>query len=768
MRRLRIVLFLFAAVLGGLALYGVHVFRAALPQLEGQHALAGLAGPVTIERDPAGVPTITAANRIDLARALGFVHAQERFFGMDLLRRAGAGELAALVGPAALPADRERRLHRFRADAAAMLAAMGPDERALLRAYTDGVNAGLAALGRAPWEYTLLRVSPAPWTDADSVLVTDAMYFDLQADGPTGALQREAAIRVLGPAMAAFVLPDATDRDAPIDGTVVPEPPIPDAGPASAPAGAPAPVTAPERGSNNFAVAGRLTATGAAMLETDMHLSLRIPHIWFRARLRVPGSLDLIGVTLPGEPTLIAGSNGHVAWGFTNTYAETGDAIRLAMLPGSPEQYRTPDGARTIETSHERICAAHGACEDLPVRETVWGPVAAEAQGPIVWRWVAHQPGAVRMAGLAALERAQNVTEALAAARLGGVPAQNAVLTDSAGHIAWTVMGALPGRASPGPRVPEDWSAQAAWTALRDPATVPVVQDPPSGRLWTANARVVGGAALTVLGDGGYAWSVRASRIAHLLAARDRFAEPDMLAIATDDRAEALDPWQKLLLAAIAARPADGTAQAMRPYVEQWQGRAEPGSIGYRLVRAWQRDATGQIYGALTAPLTAALHTDVEARAAPRVAERVLEAPAPGPLPNREALAGTALTELEAAVANAPGGLPHFTWGALNRTAIVHPLAKAVPLLGLLTNAPDEPVAGDTIVPRVAVPGFGASERLVVSPGHEATGIFEMPAGQSDNPLSPYYLAGHEDWVAGKPAPLLPGPTVWRMLLAPQ
>ena len=131
-----------------------------LPALDGQLTLPGLAAPVTVTRDDLGIPTVTAASRVDLARAMGFLHGQERFFQMDLQRRQPAGELAALVGPAALNADRAQRLHRFRAVAARALALVPADYHAELDAYAAGVNAGLAALGAAPFEYLALKATP--------------------------------------------------------------------------------------------------------------------------------------------------------------------------------------------------------------------------------------------------------------------------------------------------------------------------------------------------------------------------------------------------------------------------------------------------------------------------------------------------------------------------------------------------------------------------------------------------------------------------------
>ena len=177
-----------AVTAGAISGYGVWVLHASRPMLDGALALPGLDAPVTITRDGEGVPTLTARTRPDLARAMGFLHGQERFFQMDLLRRVGAGELAELVGPAALDLDRAHRLHRFRALAQTLLARQDPADRALLAAYTAGVNAGRAAQGHAPFEYTLLRVAPTPWRDEDSLLVVYAMYFDLQ--GSDGAGQR--------------------------------------------------------------------------------------------------------------------------------------------------------------------------------------------------------------------------------------------------------------------------------------------------------------------------------------------------------------------------------------------------------------------------------------------------------------------------------------------------------------------------------------------------------------------------------------------------
>ncbi|OYU98799.1 MAG: penicillin acylase, partial [Verrucomicrobiales bacterium VVV1] len=156
--------------------------RASRPLLDGEASLSGLAASASIERDGAGVPTIRGANRLDVARALGWLHAQERFFQMDLLRRRAAGELAELVGAAALPTDKATRMHGFRAVARAAMGRASPAERALAEAYTAGVNAGLGALGTKPFEYLLLRATPQPWRVEDCGLVGFSMTLDMQSD----------------------------------------------------------------------------------------------------------------------------------------------------------------------------------------------------------------------------------------------------------------------------------------------------------------------------------------------------------------------------------------------------------------------------------------------------------------------------------------------------------------------------------------------------------------------------------------------------------
>ncbi len=343
--------------------------RASLPQLEGTRVLAGLRASVRIERDALGVPTIQGGNRPDVARATGFLHGQDRFFQMDLLRRRAAGELAEIVGRVAVKLDREIRVHRFRSVAERVVGAGSPEERALVQAYAEGVNAGLAALGGKPFEYLALGVNPAPWRPEDSVLAALAMFATLQ--DPKGGRESDLGLMhdLLPAPVFEFLAPRGTECDTPDVGGALPAAPLPGPealdlrnrgrDPGRLPSEAardPEPDHQP--GSNNWAVAGRLTAHGGALLANDMHLGIAVPNTWYRVTLSWPGSDGdtnrITGVTLPGTPAVVVGSNTHVAWGFTNTEGDWSDLVEIEADPRDKDTYLTPGGPRKLRGRRRR------------------------------------------------------------------------------------------------------------------------------------------------------------------------------------------------------------------------------------------------------------------------------------------------------------------------------------------------------------------------------------------------------------------------------
>jgi len=767
--------------------------RASLPQLDGTAALSGLTAPVIVTRDALGVPTVRGATRVDVARALGYLHAQDRFFQMDTLRRRSAGELAELVGPMALPLDQAVRLHGFRALAQTVLGRASPEDRALVEAYSSGVNAGLAALRAKPFEYLVLRTEPRRWLAEDCLLINYAM--DLDLEDTTGSYERSllAARDALGSAAFAFFVPLSTPDDAAVDHTTGPAAPMPTARqldlrksvtaaePAAQPdysafVGRPPADSGLFAGSNNFALAGRRTASGGALLANDMHLNLRVPNMWYRASLVWPGHQST-GVTLPGAPVLIAGSNGRIAWGFTAAHTDRSDLVVVPVYSSESPLYTYEDKLVQFETRREKILVKGGEPVESTSRWTAWGPVigADEKGRPLALHWVGHDPEATNLV-FSGLETAGNVDEAVSVAHRAGVTGLNLLVADSTGEIAWTVTGRLPNRFGYDGRLPVSWAyGDRGWHGLLPPDDVPVIRTPPDGQLWTANNRVVGGAALAALGDGGYELAPRASQIRDDLTGLRKATPQDLLKIALDDRALFLARWQQKLLATLTpAVIAQKKSRAeFQTLVERWGGRASVDSVSYRLVRSWRDAVANLVFQPLFAPCTEAyadfnwyqFHYEGPLWT-------MLQEKPPHLLNPRFAswdeLLVAAVDDVIAQLDHQNVPLADATWGRRNTARIQHPLASAFPawLTGWLNMSADQ-LPGDFNMPRVQGPAFGPSERFVVSPGREAEGIFEMPGGQSGHPLSPYYRAGHTAWVNGDATPFLPGKTEHTLELKP-
>jgi penicillin amidase len=354
-----LVVFVLLVVAGGV--YVRTQLRASLPMVEGEATISGLDNPVRVDRDALGVPTIVGESREDVARALGFVHAQDRFFQMDLQRRQPAGELSALVGPRALAIDEESRLHRLRDVAHRAFEQTEPPYRAVLEAYAAGVNAGLASLGAVPPEYLLLRATPEPWRPEDSILTVLAMFNTLQGRQALFEQTIGAMRDALPEPMFRFLSAYGSEWDTPVVGSGAVRPPIP--GPEVFDLRKVRALATPQHinpyaeeeailGSNNWAVDGAHTASGAALVANDMHLSIGVPIIWYRASMAFPDAdgepQKITGVSLPGLPSMVVGSNGHVAWGFTNTGGDWSDLVRIEPDPRDANKYLTPEGPKAF------------------------------------------------------------------------------------------------------------------------------------------------------------------------------------------------------------------------------------------------------------------------------------------------------------------------------------------------------------------------------------------------------------------------------------
>lgn len=801
---LLVIFFILLLVFATLSTWVYSQIDSALPQLEGKRTLYGLSTSATIERDQQGIATIKADNRLDLAIATGFIHAQERFFQMDLLRRNSAGELSSLFGEAAIAYDSDIRRHRFRERASAIVAQLPKADLALIKAYTRGVNQGLKYLKAAPFEYLLLRQEPVEWQEEDTILTVLSMYIDLQyQDGKRertlGLLQS-----TLSPEVFAFLNPKGSRWDAAIDGSKFPSSPLPKAPwPSASSEDLARLLTQPQLtpslvnplpsiltrekalqseefpGSNNWAVGGAISSTGSAIVANDMHLGIRVPNIWFRASFEYNAAnnsaVKVTGATLPGTPNMIIGSNEHIAWGFTNSYGDWSDIIVLETTPDK-NQYLTPDGYQDFIKRKQIIAVKGQDAVNITVTDTIWGPVIGEnAAGDLLaYRWIAHDNAAVNLA-ITGLETAKNVEQAFAIAASTGMPAQNLMVGDKQGNIGWTIMGPIPLRSKTFGETPTSWAnGENQWLGILPAADYPKLINPKDARLWTANSRVVGGEMLNKIGNGGYAIGARSSQIKHNLNAKASFDEQALLNIALDDSAKFLLPWQAFMLSEVLteemlAKHSDW--QEVKNIIDIDNLSASTDSVAYRLVRNFRLNIREQVFEIFNENMT-----KLDAGYSFSTIRHQIETPLwllvnqqPDNFLWRQHESWQALfaASLEKTLAQMTESttLANATWGKQNISKVQHPLSRAVPFIGQWLDMPEVELPGDSYMPRVQGKSFGASQRMVVSPGHEENGIFHMPTSQSGHPWSPYYGVGHESWVKGQAGNFLPGPSQYKLTL---
>ena len=416
--------------------------RGSLPEIDGQRTLTGLAAPVEVIRDAHGIPHIVAGSEEDALFALGFVHAQDRMWQMEMNRRIGAGRLCEVLGPAALDTDRLLRVLGLHHRARASLDHFSPESRRRIAAYVRGVNAWLDTRdGPLPPEFVILGFEPAPWSAADTAMWPKLMSLDLardwtrdrmrqrlskvlppdrildfytpyRADKPWGVVPqasrpvssgRTSADPASGPPLHPVGAPPPV-KDPPPLGAISPVHPgaDPAAGPplhpiAASPLGhgeAPVGTAAPDRfiarmfsalpphrghpGSNSWVVDGTRSATGKPLLANDPHLGLTAPSVWYLVHLSWPGR-DIVGATMPGMPVVVLGHNGRIAWGFTNTGPDVQDLFVEKVDPADPSHYLAPSGWQAFDVRRERIRVKGGEDVMLEVRESRHGPILDDA-----------------------------------------------------------------------------------------------------------------------------------------------------------------------------------------------------------------------------------------------------------------------------------------------------------------------------------------------------------------------------------------------------
>lgn len=765
-----------ALVLGAV----VVVYGAALssfPRTSGMLALPGLRGEVKVVRDTLGIPVITASNSFDAYAALGFVHAQDRLFQMDFLRRLASGRLAEALGAAALPSDRFMRTLGLRQAAAASLGAVDAETRAALEAYAAGVNAFLATRdGLLPPEFLILRLEPEPWTPLDSLLWQRLMALRLSGNWHEEAL-RASLLDVLPPERVAELWP-APDPDGPttiggLSGAVFGA--LIDAWPEA---------LRPTLASNAWVLDGSRTANGAPLLANDPHLGLGLPNVWYLAEVRTP-DWRVSGATVPGVPFHVVGHNGRMAWGMTTTHSDTMDLfIEDSAEPGF---YHTPDGPQPFATRTEAIAVRDADAEVLVVRTTRHGPVVSDLLN------VALPDGSVLALSATALEPEDRTAEALrrlnrapswAAAEQAlnhyHAPQQNFLVADDTGAIGFLAPGRVPVRQAGQGLVPHPGAGGAFdWTGWLPPDALPRLESPPGGHIVNANNRPVPNSyphLLSVYWPDPY----RAERIEKVLGASGQFIQEDMRRLQLDALSGVFQDLWPLMAETSQATPA--AAEALQK-LGAWDGTMDADLPAPLLFTAWRLTLERALFADDLGPLYRRWEGSH-----PRLVERVLSGQTASAwcddvtTPQTESCADQLAASLENTLTSLEaefGPAETWRWGTAHRARLDHPLFSRLPGLDWLSGLSAELNGSDETVNRGGFSAHGEDWRQRLARNHgaglravydladlESSG-FMIAAGQSGHPLSPHYRDLMAPWAQGRLLPIRPTLDAKVLLLQP-
>ncbi len=607
------------------------------PVSSGTLTVSGLHQGVEVDRDLNGITQITAADVHDLFFAQGWVHASERLWQMEVWRMIGAGRLSEILGKDALSKDVFIRTLNWRGAAERDYGVLSDSAKAVLAAYTDGINAymdGHPAVLGAAFEVVALKSGlgdalhgyrPDPWTPLDVLTFAKLEAWGLGGNMDTEIFRMIEDARLGDPKLTDELFP-AYPADRPVIASpqqtgsaapaavvrtasaAAPSSPLVTASAASAWAGIAATAESITAwagltqasgmvgmggiGSNNWVVDGTYTTSGKPILANDPHLGFNMPSIWYVnglhcARVRADCPYDVIGVTFPGTPGVIAGHNARISWGVTNVNPDVQDLVMEKTDPADPTRYLTASGSVPFTVRTEYIAVAGGDTVTLNVRETSHGPIINDADRRLkgdstllALRWTATALPDRVMEAFLHIDTAQNWTEFRDALRLYGAPSQNFVYADVDGNIGYQMPGAIPVRTDPadeGLRPVPGWDGRHEWVSYIPFDQLPSVYNPPSGRIVTANNPVDAGSLFI---GAEYDRGDRAARITQLLDAAKGAVTTATMSTIQGDTTLLRGLRMQTALRAMQPRPTTADGQAVLAQILAWDGTCPVASTG--------------------------------------------------------------------------------------------------------------------------------------------------------------------------------------------
>ena len=751
----------------------------ALPSYDGAEEVPGLDAPVEVVRDAHAIPHVYAASPTDGAFAMGYVHAQDRLWQLEMQRRIGQARLAEVVGEPAIGTDKFLRTLGLYRVAERNFEMLAPDAQAIFEAYAAGVNAYLETHSELlPPEFVLLGHEPEPWRPADSLVWLKIMAWDLGDNFSDELLRARLAGRLdraqlqdlwaqhpddppVGPHTG------ATDFDAAgIDFAALD----------AAAAGAVPALRASGLGSNAWVLSGEHTESGKPLLANDPHLRLEIPSVWYLAHIATP-EFEVVGATLPGLPFPLLGRTRHLAWGFTNTGPDVQDLFIERIDPEDPARYLAPEGSLAFDVRTETIEVKDGEAIELTVRETRHGPVVSdvveeseeflEAGHVLAFSWTAldeDDKSAQALVRATGAEDRQGFVDAL---RDLAVPQQTIVFADAEGNIGYVAPGRVPIRASGQGHLPAPgWTGDHDWVDRVPFEALPGDNNPPSGRIVNANNRMVSDDYSYYLTDD---WTppYRARRIEALLDARPKHDVASFTAIQQDLVSLAAERLTPVLLGL--AEPSNDTMRTALAMLGAWDHGMQPERTEPLIYMAWLRELMYVLFADELGPVfedywkirTEVIHRALSER--PGWCDDVTSAGA------RETCAGAVSralkVSLEYLAVTHGHDMDDWRWGEAHAVNMKSRILGEVPAIGswfevnMPTGGEKETVkAGgfDVADPdRPFAQNHGAGYRAVYDLGAPERSVFIQSTGQSGNPLSGHYEDYTKAWRDGRYLPML-------------
>jgi len=750
-------------VLAGLS--GVFWLRTSLPDTTGTVQLTGIQSSVVIARDRDGVPHIRAETDADAYFALGYVHAQDRFWQMETMRRFGAGRLSEVMGEATLGTDKWMRalgLYRLAQD---QIGTLDEPVRRALEAYARGVNGWLEHRSGLPsLEFAGFRYTPEPWRVADSLVWGKIMATRLAGNFRTEIFRSLIAKRVT-PERIGELWP-AYPADAPITITGSLSEHVLDGLSSLSPwpAGRP-------KGASNFWVLGPgKTDTGGAILANDPHLGFSAPIMWYLARLKTP-TLNVAGATVPGVPFHILGTNGVIAWGVTSTEADMEDLFVEKLSADDPTRYVTADGDAAFESHRETIKVKGMADQNLIIRHSRHGPVLSDLRsdlrtlgedGHVVALSATYLLPSDRTFGaFFYLNRAKDWQTFQHGLRRVQGPVLNFVYADVNGNIGYRTAGKVPVRAKGSGMVPSlGWRGDMDWQGFIPFDDMPSLFNPLPSLILNANNRVVGNDYPYFISHD-WAARYRADRISQGLSTSGRISLKQVEALQNDVVSlMARDLLPRLLNMTVPEHEAEKTALTL---LEKWDGSMARDRTEPLIFSTWVLELNKRIYADELGNLTSGY-----LKMRPRFLKSVLSRRTrwcdditTEKTEDCALVVSQALRRTISRLTEQFGADPeNWAWGKVHRATFTHRILTRIPLLNRLGDISIDSDGGNFTVNRGAtrVNNQNAPFAHIHGPGYRAiydmddvaNSRFMIATGQSGNPLSEHYSDLLTRWRDGK------------------